>query len=55
MGGVVLPAALPTVLRAPLRRFNGIGRIDGRKGGDITKERYGIEFFQEVGRIGGSK
>jgi general stress protein YciG len=27
----------------------------GRKGGEKTKERYGPNFFQEIGRKGGKK
>ena len=27
----------------------------GRKGGQTTKKRYGIEFYQKIGRKGGSR
>jgi general stress protein YciG len=27
----------------------------GRKGGLTTKQRYGQEFFEQIGRIGGKK
>ena len=27
----------------------------GRKGGQTTKKRYGIEFYQTIGRKGGSR
>jgi general stress protein YciG len=27
----------------------------GRKGGTRTRERYGSQFFREIGRIGGSR
>ncbi len=27
----------------------------GRKGGQTTKQRYGPDFFQEIGRKGGKK
>ena len=27
----------------------------GRRGGEATKERYGVEFYREMGKRGGSK
>ena len=27
----------------------------GRKGGLTTKQRYGAEFFERIGRVGGKK
>jgi hypothetical protein len=29
--------------------------MGGKKGGETTKQRYGIEFYQKIGRKGGSR
>ena len=32
-----------------------LGRKGGKKGGLTTKERYGADFYRNIGRKGGSK
>jgi general stress protein YciG len=29
--------------------------MGGKKGGETTKKSYGIEFYQKIGRKGGSR
>jgi general stress protein YciG len=31
------------------------GKIGGRKGGNTTKERYGPQFYSEIGHKGGQR
>lgn len=31
------------------------GRKGGRKGGKVTKQRYGHDFYEEIGQKGGQK
>lgn len=31
------------------------GELGGRKGGETTRKRYGHEFYEEIGRKGGSR
>ena len=31
------------------------GHLGGEKGGEVTKERYGPEFYSEIGHKGGQK
>ncbi|MGE5706912.1 MAG: KGG domain-containing protein [Bacteroidota bacterium] len=31
------------------------GKIGGQKGGNTTKERYGPQFYSEIGHKGGQK
>jgi len=29
--------------------------MGGKKGGEATKQRYGVEFYRSIGRKGGSR
>ena len=31
------------------------GRLGGSKGGKIVRDRYGHEFYEEIGKLGGEK
>ena len=31
------------------------GLIGGKKGGETTRDRYGREFYEELGRMGGRR
>ncbi len=31
------------------------GQLGGRKGGETTRDRYGHEFYEEIGKKGGHK